>query len=341
MNSLKQELKEYAEKIGIDLFGVTTTEPFLRYLEELETRKEHYIERYSHRIDRWKRLTHPRKVLKDAKAVISIGFYYYTDDKEPKGLYGKIGRIVSYGHLEIFKRALLIVDFLKGKGYKAVMGLHRKEAAQRAGLGYIGKNGLVINDKYGSWVAYQSIVTNAEIDFDKPYEGEECGKCEICMNSCPTSAIYEPHRINPKRCISYLLTSENIPSEFEEKTGNYLLGCDVCQEICPKNKGLKPKEKIEPLLPPFLGSYPPLKKVLELTEKEFKAKVMGYIFKRTPIPPLAKYKWIRQIFKVLERLKILKGSEAIPETFIHASDDLRIYKRSAMLAIKNIEKGNK
>lgn len=335
---MKEELKGYAEEIGIDLFGVTTPEPFPRYLKELASRKEHYLERYSHRIDRWKRLAQPRKILKDAKAVISIGFYYFTADKEPEGLYGKLGRIISYGHLEIYKRALLIIDFLKKRGYKAVMGVHRKEAAQRAGLGFIGKNGLVINNRYGSWVAYQSIVTNAGLDFDKPYKGEGCGKCEICINSCPTSAIYEPYRINPKRCISYLLTSQTIPSEFEEKIGNYLLGCDICQEVCPKNRGLKPKEKIEPLLPPFLGVYPSLKKVLELTESEFKMGVMGYIFKRTPLPSMAKYKWVRGIFKILERLRMLKGSEAIPETFIHASDDLRIYKRNAMLIMRNLKK---
>ena len=168
IQSLKAELRQFAIHIGLDLIGVTTPEPFDRFLSELESRKEFYRDRYQHRIETWRRMANPREVLPNARSVVVIGFHYLPEEKtQPPGC-GKLGRIVAYGHLGILKRAREVCHFLKQRGCQAVMGAHRKEAAVRAGLGVIGKHNLIINPEFGSWVAYQSIVTDANLELDTP-----------------------------------------------------------------------------------------------------------------------------------------------------------------------------
>lgn len=338
MSSIKEELKRYAEEIGIDLFGVTSPEPFDRYLGELEKRNSHYQERYSHRIETWKNLADPKGVMEDAKSVVVIGFYFLTPDVYKSDMNGRFGRIVSLGHLGILKRVKLISRFLKKLGYKTIIGAHRKEAAVRAGLGAIGKNGLVINKTYGSWVAYQSVITNAKMEYDIPFEEDLCGKCDKCMKACPLYALYEPYRLNPQCCICYLLTSKEVPASYWEKMHNYIMGCDICQEVCPKNEVLKPKEYVESILPDFIGINPTLEILLDMDEDVFQKQVVSYIQSKISnsvfISFLLRYKLLRNLFVKLVK-NILKGKEVAPETFYHVSDNLLIYKRNAIIAAGN------
>ena len=336
---LKEELIAYAKKIGLDLIGITTTDPYNRFLDELDLRKKHYQERFAYRIEGWQRMAQPLKVLPDAKSVIVIGFYYLTEESEPAGCRGKMGRIVNYGHLGILKRARLMRSFLQKKGYKAVIGAHRKEAAVRAGLGSIGKHNLVMNEECGSWVAYQSIVTTAEMEADKPFTDDLCGDCDLCLKACPTSALYEPRRLDPRKCVTYMLTSRDVSEEYLPAFDNYILGCDVCQEACPINKNLKPKSDVESLLPDLMGMYPPLVNLLRMSEESFQRDVIAGITDKMSSHRFLNFLMKNKLFqKILQKVMstFFKGKEVLPETFVHASGNLEVYKRNALVAAGNL-----
>lgn len=339
MSLFKDRLFSYANEIGLDLIGVTTADPFDRFLREINLRKESYMERYSHRIESWGKFAKPKAVLTGAKSVVVVGFFYLTKDKikVPESA-GVVGRIVSYGHLGILKRAKMMCKFLQEHGYSAIMGAHRKEAAVRAGLGSIGKNNLILNRKYGGWVAYQSIITDAEIEPDEPFSLDLCGTCDLCLKACPTAALYEPRRIDPRRCIAYLLTYKEIARENWQVLDGHILACDICLEACPKNKELILKKKVESLFPDNIGIYFPLKRIFNFTDESFQKemisnmgkKLVGKSFFSGLFGNNLVRKLVEPVFKALS-----KGKEVVPETFTHASGKLLIYKRNAIIAAGN------
>lgn len=336
--TLKNEVKAYCDEIGIDLFGVTSPQPFSRYISELNERKDHYTERWGYRMETWKDMATPKKIMPDAKSVIVIGYYFLTPPPSEEGHRGKMGRIVAFGHLAILKKVRLVAEFLKKKGHKAITGGHRKEAAVRAGLGQIGKHCLVINKKYGSWVAYQSIITDAELEFDEPFTEDLCGTCDKCITDCPTQALYKPHRVNPLQCVCGLLTSPEIPEEHWDKLDLYILGCDLCQECCPINEGLEPKQQVESLLPGWIGVDPLLEELLKLDEKDFQKKVIPHITRKITGSSLlgfmTRYAWLKKLLKKIKGRR--GGKETVPETFVTASGKLEIYKRNAIIAAGTI-----
>jgi epoxyqueuosine reductase len=336
MATLKEEVRDYASEIGLDLFGVASVEPFSRYLEQLKEREHLYKDRFGHRFDTWRRFADPKSVLADAKSLIVIGFFYLTNDERPDSLKGKIGRIVTYGHLGILKRAKLLQQFLEKRGYKVEIGAHRKEAAIRAGLGQVGKNTLLINEKFGTWVAYQCLITDAKMEFDATCQKDPCGDCHACLDSCPNGALYEPYKLNPQKCIACMLTGDYIPETDWSRLNGYILGCDICQDVCPKNKGITPKQEVESILPDWMGTAPALDRMLTLNERKFRRDIIVYIMKRASTDPLlrilARYKWIQRIFKLFASNNINNQKEILPETFINASSKLKAYQRNAILA---------
>lgn len=335
---LKNEIKAYCDDIGIDLFGVTSPEPFNRYLSELEERKNYYAKRWGYRMETWRNMAIPKKILPDAQSVIVIGYCFLTPPPSGNGHRGKMGRIVLFGHLAILKRVKLLTRFLESKGYKAIPGGHRKEAAVRAGLGQIGKHCLVINKKYGSWVAYQSIITDAELEFDEPFTENICGACDRCIKNCPTQALYESHRVDPLKCVCGLLTAADIPEEYWNKLNLYILGCDLCQECCPLNKDIEPKREAENLLPGWIGIDPLLEELLKLDEKSFQKKVIPYITGKITgssfVGFMTRYTWSKKFLKKLKSANF--GKETVPETFIMASGKLEAYQRNAIIAAGTI-----
>jgi len=336
---LTERVKAFARGTGLDLVGVTTTEPFDRYLSELTQRESHYSARYAYRLEGWRTLARPREALPDARAVLVLGYYYYTDEPEPMVPFGRFGRIVTYGHLGILKRAKQVRGFLKEQGYDAVIGAHRKEAAMRAGLGFVGKNGLVLNSTFGGWVAYQSLVTNAPLAADEPFTDDLCGNCDACLRACPTRALYEPRRLDPRRCVTCLLTSDSVPEEHWAAFGNYILGCDACLDACPKNQKLPGRPDAESLFPEGIGMHPPLRKILSLDQVSFRKEILDPVQEkiagRSFLGTLLRNPVAQRVAKWLAGT-VLRGREVLPETFVHASGKLMVYKRNALIAAGNV-----
>ena len=334
-----EDLRAFAAEIGLDLVGVTTPEPVPRLLSELDRRRESYLPKFAPRLPVWERLARPAEVLPGAKSVVVLGYgYYRADPPPPPGSEGRVGRIVAYGHLGVLRAVRSVVRWLERRGHRAVAGIHRKEAAVRAGLGAIGKNGLVLNERFGQWVAYQAVVTDAELEPAEPDGSDPCGDCDLCLRACPTGALVEPGRLDPRRCVTALLTTPDIPEEFREKTGDRLLGCDACLEACPKNGRVPEREGAESVLPIGTETRVPLADLLRLTEDRFRRKVIPRLLSRITGSP-----WTRLLLGLPllgPRLlaagqKRSAGQEVASDTLVHAASSLTIYQRNAILAAAN------
>jgi epoxyqueuosine reductase len=328
-----------AERVGLDHLGVCSAEPFDRYLSELELRRDHYVPRFEPRFGRWRRMADPGAVLEGARAVVVVGFRYLVREGPPGPEDGVVGRIVSYGHLGLLRRARRIVAFLRRKGYRAVLGVHRKEAAVRAGLGAIGKNALVLNRDSGGWAAYQAIATDAPLEPDTPCSWEPCASCDACVKACPTGALDDPHRVDPRRCITAALTSSEIAPELRPLLGRRLLGCDACLEACPYNRAVQPKDRLASLFPWGIGTNVPLRLLLGIDEHRFQRTLLTGIFAKMAGPGLVAGLLRMPLVGAWLGRRILsgfQGRETVPETFIHASTSLALYKRNAIIAVANL-----
>jgi len=194
----------------------------------------------------------PTLLIEGAKSVISILFPYYTsEDLSEKHFY----RVSKYGYGRDYHKVLKeklneIVDFIKKLTgsentipYVDSAPVFEKAWANRCGLGWQGKNTLLINKSLGSFVFIGTIITDAELDYDIPM-AEGCGSCTICLDACPTGALVGPHEIDIRKCISHLTMEQKNPldAELKEKFNHFIYGCDICQNCCPWNKKLKDTE---------------------------------------------------------------------------------------------------
>jgi epoxyqueuosine reductase len=149
--------------------------------------------------------------------------------------------------------------------------LSDRAVAERAGLGFVGKNCALITDEFGSWVYLGELVTNLPLPADQPVE-EGCGDCNICVDACPTGALVQGGQLNAQRCIAYLTQVKDfIPDEFRAKIGNRLYGCDTCQTVCPKNRRINMTHHTEFQPDPEVAK-PLLLPLLDMSNKEFKEK---------------------------------------------------------------------
>jgi len=245
---IKQRAKEYAKDIGLPIFGVASPEPLSHLRVLLEKRKREGLESPFEK--RWQTEVRcrPDFLLSSVKSIICVGLPYYPSSAgEVQPLWG-ISRH-AWGrdyHLVLKEKLELLGDFLRsltgaGFEYKTVVDsvpLVERALAHRAGLGWYGKNNLLINPYYGSWFVLGELLTNLELEPDAPLD-KNCGSCEICLKACPTGALLAPYQLDARRCVSCLTQSkDDVPPGLREKVGRSVYGCDICQEVCPVNRSL-------------------------------------------------------------------------------------------------------
>ena len=153
--------------------------------------------------------------------------------------------------------------------------------ARNAGLGWIGKNTNLINKNHGSWFFIAEIITDIELELDRP-STDHCGSCNECIDVCPTSAIIAPYELDARKCISYLTieNKESIPTEMREPIGNRIFGCDDCQIFCPWNKFAK-TPVIDDFMPRDVFKDASLKSLFKWTEEEWDEKTKGSAIRRS------------------------------------------------------------
>lgn len=273
-SELKQQLIQKAKEIGIDKIGFTTADPFIELRERLvEHQRLGYASGFEE-ADVEKRVR-PDLHLTKAKSIIAIALAYPSRMKNPpkseKGKYRGIFCRASWGedyHKVLREKLEQLASYLRQlvPDAKTVImvdtgALSDREVAKRAGIGWIGKNTSLITKEFGSWVYLGEMITDVYLPPDQPIE-EECGDCRLCLDACPTGALVQPGQLNAQNCIAYLTQTKGTLSEkYMKKIGNRLYGCDTCQVVCPKNRGLHfphhpefqpDPERVKPLLKPLL-----------------------------------------------------------------------------------------
>lgn len=279
---LKEKLIAKAAELGIDKIGFASADPFLELKERLREQQEKGFASGFEESDIELR-SHPEKLMPAVKTIIAIAIAYpakLTDPpKSEPGNYRGIFCRASWGtdyHLVLRQKLDDLSTYLHSLVPNATIqsmvdtgALSDRAAAQRAGIGWSGKNTAIITEEFGSWVYLGEMLVDVYLPPDEPVE-DGCGDCTLCMTACPTGALVEPGRLDSQSCIAYLTqTKTMIPEKYRDKIGNRLYGCDTCQTVCPKNKkryfdhqqAFHPDvEKVKPLLKP----------ILKLSNRQFK-----------------------------------------------------------------------
>lgn len=283
---LKKEIVAYSSTIGVDLIGFTTAQPFIELKERLYLHREKGYESGFEEKDIEKRC-HPELTLEDASSIIAIALAYPSrlmdlPKSEPGDYRGMMARVAwgeDYHHV-LHRKMKMMTEFIQQKVPEAKCismvdtGVFSDRAvAERAGLGWIGKNTALITKDYGSWVYLGEILTNLSLPPDVPLKVEEgCGDCTKCLDFCPTNALVQGGQLDSSRCLAYLTqVTEDLPEKERIAIGNRLYGCDTCQQVCPKNKGINFTHHKEFLAKGELAK-PLLKPLLKMGKKEFAQK---------------------------------------------------------------------
>lgn len=279
---LKEKLIEKATELQIDKIGFASADPFLELKERLREQQERGFASGFEEKDITLR-THPEKLMPTVKTIIAIAVAYPAKLSNPpksasenyRGIFCRASWGSDY-HRVLKQKLDDLADYLHSLMPNATIqsmvdtgALSDRAVAQRAGIGWSGKNTSIITEEYGSWVYLGEMLVDVYIPPDEPIE-DGCGDCDLCMTACPTGALVEPGRLDAQSCIAYLTqTKTMIPEKYRNKIGNRLYGCDTCQTVCPKNRkryfdhqqAFKPDlEKVKPLLKP----------ILKLTNRQFK-----------------------------------------------------------------------
>ena len=293
-------IKAMAQEVGFDLVGIAEAGPF----EETQHRLLQHIEQGRiaglvwFNADRARFSCDPSNLLPEVRSIISLGISYLTapteiDPAEESLLRGKVARyawgqdyhtVLKAKMEQLFERIREYTGTAESRLLVDTARIVDRAVAQRAGLGFFGKNTNLINKQFGSYMFLAEILTDLELDYDPAGLGT-CGKCTRCIDACPTEAIIEPGVVYNDHCISYLTIElkGTIPTELRPGMGQWIFGCDICQEVCPYNKKAHAGHHAE-FAPREAGDdAPDLLGWLRLTESEeaFRQKFRGTPLVRT------------------------------------------------------------
>jgi epoxyqueuosine reductase len=277
------ELSRLAEELGIDVVGAAPAEPY-------EDTERHIAERRRRGLFARMRFTmaqpevscHPEKLLPDARTVVSAALCYYAPGPEPGPGEGRLPRYTWTDHYAELREKLDELGRRLGGAYRVLVDANQhvdREGAARAGVGFYGKNTLLITRRYGSWVVLGTLVTDVEIEAS-PALTLDCGSCRLCIDACPTHALDDPGVLDSTRCLSYWTQAPGaIPEEYREELGAQVYGCDICQDVCPWNRGVE-KRRASASLPDGAEPVVSLRDWLTAPDEELRSRYDRLYFPR-------------------------------------------------------------
>jgi epoxyqueuosine reductase len=266
-----EELARLGDELGLDAVGAAPAGPY----EETE---RHIRERRARGLFADMRFTmarpevscHPETLLEGARTVVSAALCYWAEGEEPPPGHGRLPRYTWWDAYAALRERLEELGGRLGGEYRVLVdaNLHvDREAAARSGVGFYGKNTMLITRRFGSWVVLGTLVTTAELEPAPPLEAD-CGSCTLCIDACPTDALDEPGVLDATRCLSYWTqSSEPFPEEYREALGDRVYGCDICQDVCPWNRGVE-KRRAGEAPPPGAEPHVSLADWLEANDEE-------------------------------------------------------------------------
>jgi epoxyqueuosine reductase len=241
------ELSRLAAKVGLDVVGATPAEPY-------ETTEAHIRERKARGLFADMGFTmarpevscHPERLLDGARTVVSAALCYYTPGPEPRPGEGRLPRYAWRDEYAELRARLAELGELLGGSYRVLVDSNDhvdREAAVRSGVAFYGKNTLAITRRFGSWVVLGMLVTDVEVE-STPALDADCGSCRLCIDACPTGALDEPGVLDSTKCLSYWTQAPApIPDAYRSELGDSVYGCDICQEVCPWNRGVEKRRE--------------------------------------------------------------------------------------------------
>lgn len=341
---LTQKIIREAHRQGFPLAGVARPDP----PDHLAALQDWIARGYQGNMD-WiasarslERRADPRKILPECRSILVLGTPYPAPRGNLKG-----GNIASYALNQDYHQALTsklgsLVEFLEellgrevpNRYYTDTGPVLEKELATRAGLGWIGKNTLLLNQDYGSYFLLSEILLGVELDPASPDTPAFCGSCTRCLDTCPTGALVKPYILDARRCISYLTIEhrEEIPPDVRDLMGDWIFGCDICQIVCPWNKpGAQASQLLEELQPREDLLDLDLESELALSQEEF-----SFRFKGSPIKRTKRGGYLRNVAIALGNRR---DEAALPALEKALQDPETLVREAAKWAIEQINPG--
>jgi epoxyqueuosine reductase len=235
------ELSRLAVQLGLDAVGAAPAEPYAdteRHIRERRARGLFARMRFT--MAHPEVSCHPESLLPGARSVVSAALSYYAPGPDVEPGEGRLPRYTWSDRYTELRTKLERLGERIGGEYRVLVDENQhvdREGASRAGVGFYGKNTLLITRRHGSWVVLGTVVTTAEIERSAPLD-LDCGSCTRCIDACPTGALDDPGVLDSTKCLSYWSQAPGaVPAEYREEMGSYVYGCDICQDVCPWNRG--------------------------------------------------------------------------------------------------------
>jgi epoxyqueuosine reductase len=245
------ELERHAEELGLDVVGAAPASAY-------DDTERHIRERKDRGLFADMRFTmaqpevscHPESLLPGARTVVSAAHCYYAEEPPLEAGEGRLARYTWHDGYEVLRGRLDELGRRLGGEYRVLVDANQhvdREGASRSGVGFYGKNTMLITRRHGSWVVLGTLVTTASVEATPPLD-LDCGSCTLCIEACPTGALDEPGLVDSTRCLSYWSQAPApIPEEYRPELGAQVYGCDICQDVCPWNRGIeKRRAGVEP-----------------------------------------------------------------------------------------------
>ncbi len=291
MMALADEIKRRARKLGFDLVGITDpgAADHAAFYHRWLARGYHAGMDYMARPDAVSKRADPRRIMPETRSILVVGMNYYPGDFPPaERLDGRVSRY-AWGldyHPVMLERLHQLAGWIDAhtdpslmhRAYVDTGPLLERELAQRAGLGWIGKNANLIHPRHGSYFFLGELLLNLDLEADAPSTSDRCGRCTACLDACPTGALVAPRTLDARRCLSYLTIEHRgaLPLPLRPLLEDRVFGCDICQEVCPWNRRFaRPADE-----PAFRPLHPTLDlpQLLQLDGDSFRAR-----FRDTPL----------------------------------------------------------
>lgn len=315
---LKKELIAFARELGFDSCRVAACAPpphateFRNWLWEGAAGEMHYMERGE------EKRCDPQKVLAGARSIIVVALNYFQGHTTRPAQIAATGKIARYAwgddyHNVVAARLDRIDNFLgefdgRQKWYVDTGPILERDHASQAGIGWHGKSTMLIDPRLGTWFFLGEILTTLDLPPDDP-QPDRCGRCERCITACPTGAITAPHRLDARRCISYLTIElkGSIPLEFRPLIGNRIFGCDDCLDACPWNRFAEASRE-STFSARHTTTATALRDYLKLNDSEF-----AVVFRNSPIKRVKRRGFLRNVCVALGNVGDLSDLPALEE----------------------------
>ncbi len=272
LESFSGKIKEKAIQLGFSACGIAE----VGGLDEERVRLQKWLSEgmnasMTYMANHFEKRLDPGKLEQGAKSLISVLFNYFPDQKQAD-LEAPVISKYAYGkdyHLVVKEKLNNLLIFIQsevlschGRAFVDSAPVLERPWAKASGLGWIGKNSLLITKEFGSYIFIGELIIDMEVSYDSPFTNNHCGTCTRCIDACPTGAIVEPYIIDARKCISYhtIENKEEIPVQILKKLQNHIFGCDICQDVCPWNKKIHSNQ---------INDFKPIEGLLDMEKRDW------------------------------------------------------------------------